>query len=256
MVLCRGSAPPAIFRGMRKTPDPGAPSPRERTDGLPVKAWDWESGALDAFPGYIRNLLCGTTYLCAHVSSSSFPLAHCFFQTFHLTARMWVFFLSQGAFCRLESLPACCHQYLDQTPTPAQAPPLSSLFPSISAFPSEKCCRSMSPPDTACGQNFSLLYFWSTAMGFAARGALGGWGDWDAEGRAGTGSRGRWAAGRVQPPRRQGCWQECRDIGGCDSQQSSLTQLTAFLLWMDENLQSRVLLLLLGAFVPRLWGSL
>lgn len=95
MVPCRDSAPPAIFHGMRKalSPDPGAPSPRERTDGLPVKAWDWESGALDAFPGYIRNLLCGTTYLCAHVSSSSFPLAHRFFQTFHLAARMWwVFF--------------------------------------------------------------------------------------------------------------------------------------------------------------------
>lgn len=90
---CRGSVPPAIFRGMRKalSPDLGASSPWERTDGLPVKAWDWESGALDAFPGYIRNVLCGTTYFCAHVSSSSFPLTCRFFQTFHLAARMFFF---------------------------------------------------------------------------------------------------------------------------------------------------------------------
>lgn len=110
----------------------------------------------------------------------------------------FVFFLiSQSAFHRLESLPACCHQYLDQTPTPTQASPPSSLFPSISPFPSQSCCRLTSPPDTARGQNLSLLYFWSIAMGFAAGGALGGTGDSDAEGRAGTGWGGRSAAGRV-----------------------------------------------------------
>ena len=37
-------------------------------------------------------MLCGTTYFCAHVSSSSFPLTRCFFQTFHLAARMFFFF--------------------------------------------------------------------------------------------------------------------------------------------------------------------
>lgn len=90
----QGLVLPAIFHGMRKVlpPDPGAPSPQERTDGLLVKAWDWESGALDAFPGYIRNLLCGTTYSGAYVSSSSFSLTRRFFQTFHLAARMFFFF--------------------------------------------------------------------------------------------------------------------------------------------------------------------
>lgn len=155
---CQGLVPyhssvlPAIFHGMRKTlsPDPGSPSPRERTDGLLVKAWDWESGALDAFPGYIRNLLCGTTYFCAHVSSSSFPLARRFFQTFHLAARMFFFPFRRVFFA---ALPARCCQYLDQTPTPAQASPRSWLFPSISSFPLQSCYCLAAP---ACGQNFSL----------------------------------------------------------------------------------------------------
>lgn len=96
-VLFRAPAPPAIFCRMRKTlsPDPGAPSPWESTDGLLVKVWAWKLGALDAFPGYIRNLLCGTTYFCAHVSSYSFSLARRFFQTFHLAARMCF------SFCRV-----------------------------------------------------------------------------------------------------------------------------------------------------------
>lgn len=108
-----------------------------------------------------------------------------------------VFFLSQSAFRRLKSLPARCHQYLDQTPTPAPASPPSSLFPSIFPFPLQSCCRSTSPPDTACGQNFSLLYFWSIAIGFATGSALGGTGDSDAEGRAGTGRGGQSAVGRI-----------------------------------------------------------
>lgn len=138
------------------------------------------------------------------------------------------FFLSQSAFRRLESLPARCRQYLDQTPTPAQASSPSSLFPSISPFPSQSCCHLMSPPDTACGQNFSLLYFRSVAIGFAAGGALGGTGDRDAEGRAGSGRGGRWAAGRAEPPLRQACWQEHPDTGGCDSRRSSLDSAYGF----------------------------
>lgn len=137
-VLFCASAPPAIFCRTRKTllPDPGTPSPWESTDGLLVKVWAWKLGALDAFPGYIRNLLCGTTYFCAHVSSYSFSLARCFFQTFHLAARM-CFFLLQSAFLRLQSLLACC-RLLDQTPTPAQASPSSSipLHPSHQSLPS------------------------------------------------------------------------------------------------------------------------
>lgn len=136
LLLLRASAPPAIFCRRRKTllPDPGAPSPWESTDGLLVKVWAWKSGALDAFPGYIRNLLCGTTYflrprflLLLLSRSPLFP---------DLSPRCSnVFFLSQRAFLRLQSLLVCCHQYLDQTPTPAQASSASTPFPSILPSP-------------------------------------------------------------------------------------------------------------------------
>lgn len=129
----------------------------------------------------------------------------------------------------LASLPARCHQYLDQTPTPARASPPSLLSPSISPISSRNCCHSMSPPDTAVAKTCPCSTFGAwLSDGFAAGSVLGGTGDLGAE--------------QGLSPALASLLAGCHDSGGCDSQQSSLTQPMGFLLWTKQNLQSWVLL--------------
>lgn len=203
---------------MRKTllPDPGAPSPWESTDGLLVKVWAWKLGALDAFPGYIRNLLCGTTYFCAHVSSYSFSLARRFFQTFHLAARMCF------SFCRVlfsDSKASWCAVTSTWTRHPLLPRLLLPLHPSHQSLPSLSAAAVWYLLLTLLTARILLALLWechsqlSRVLGWVLRAEP--------------------AAGRLQPLLGQACWQQCWEIDGCDSQPSCLTQPRGFLLWTE-----------------------